>query len=318
MLSSTAQRLYDYTRSTAAGIASAETSLYSFLKNLYLETGDKQNLPRLVYNGDYPIRFAQAYDDYLDLIGRGFGIFRGPNETNEAFRQKIKLAIIKNPTVSGIENSIATVFSGLGFQVKVTVTPAIENFFDGVASNLDTPMRGRTGSRLFRLDISIFPGVRVEYPNFLYEVDKNTEFSIPASGVYKFYLNPFNQNPEDLGEVTVLIKNNQFPARAPSVVFSTFAPQNNTIIDLGFLTDVLSIDFNVTSASNPSQNLSSSENYIGYLTLNDSKFDFYRNPEYNTLILNFGVDFLREIFSEVSSFGIIIERIAVKNAGTGG
>jgi hypothetical protein len=311
-----AKRLYDYTRSFSAGISSAETSLYSFLKNLYLETGDKDSLPPLVYNGDYPIRFAQAYDDYLDLIGRGFGIFRGPNETDEAFRQKIKLVIIQNPTVTGIENAVKTVFSGLGFDTVVDVIPAAYSFFDAVNSTFDDPIRGKLGSRSFRIDIRIKPGLKVEYRNFLYKFKHNTTLTIDVPGRYGLYLNPFFENQDEVGEVFIFVKNTQFINRQRVLLYSTFAPEENTFVDLGFLSNVQELDFEVLNKSNTL--LSSSIDYFSYLTLNDSKFDFYRNPEYNTLILNFGVNFLREIFSEVSSFGIIIERIAVKNAGTGG
>jgi hypothetical protein len=311
------KRLYDYTRAFAAGVTSSENLLHSFLKNLYLEAQNKdQVFPPLVYNGDYPLRFAQAYDDYLDLIGRGFGIVRGPNETDEAFRQKIKLVIIQNPTITGIENAVKTLFSGLGFSVLVEVLPAVSNFFDGVNSTLETPIRGKLGSRSFRVDIRIRPNFRIEYPNFVYKIAHNNNFQIEDSARYLFYLNPFLLNQEDVGEVFLYLKNLQFTNIQRQLVYSAISPRANTIVDLGFLTSVQELNFEVLNKDGlPLDSLTS---YFGYLTVNESGFDFYRNPEYNTLLLNFGVRFLREIFSEVSSFGINIERITVKNAGTGG
>lgn len=311
------RRLYDYTRAFAAGVTSSQNSLHSFLKNLYLESQNKDQIfPPLVYNGDYPFRFAQAYDDYLDLIGRGFGIFRGPNETDEAFRQKIKLVIIQNPTISGIQTSVTTLFSGLGFDVDVQVIPAASNFFDGVSSDLDTPFRGKLGSRSFRIDIRIRPSFKVDYPNFVYKLNHNTNFEIESSARYVLQLNPFFLNQTNIGEVFVYIKNLQFTNIQRQLVYSATSPIPGTIVDLGFLSSIQEINLEVFDKNNSV--LDQNVNYSGYLTFNDSSFDFYRNPEYNTLILNFGVRFLREIFSEVSSFGINIERIAVKNAGTGG
>jgi hypothetical protein len=311
------RRLYDYTRALASGITSSENSLHSFLKNLYLEVQNKdQTFPPLVYNGDYPFRFAQAYDDYLDLIGRGFGVVRGVNETDEAFRQKIKLVIIQSPTVSGIENSVKTLFSGLGFDVNVTVVPAAYNFFDGVTTSLDQPIRGKLGSRSFRIDIRINPNFRLEYPNFVYKIRHNRRLRIEKSSRYKLYLNPFLKPQDDVGEVFIYIKNIQFVNIQEQLIYSSISPKENTIIDLGFLSSFQEINFEVFNKMG--NRLNSLVEYFGYLTVDDSGFDFYRNPEYNTLIINFGVKFLRDIFSNVSSFGINIERIAVKNAGTGG
>lgn len=321
MLSKTAQRLYDYTRSHSSGIAVAEINIHSFLKNLYLETSETQILPRLVYNGDFPVRKAQAYDDYLDRIGAGLGVFRGPNETDEAYRQKLKLSIIKSPSVTGLENSIATVFSGLGFDVSVKATPAVDNFFDGVSSTFETPVRGKAGARLYRIDITINPGLRVSYPNFLYEFNlieksENNSFVITEPGRYGMYLNAFSELIANLGVVEIYVANTQFPLRSDTLVYSAFNPAPGTFVDLGFLSNFQELYFRVFDDREVLFSLPNV--YNGYLTVNDSEFAFYRNPEYNTLTLNFGVDFLREIFGEVSSFGIIIERIAVKNAGTGG
>lgn len=330
----TAQRLFDYTRANSAGISVTEVNIHSILKNLYLETKDNQILPRLVYNGDLPFRKANAYDDFLDKIGSGFGIIRGPNETDESYRQKIKLSIIKSPTVEGLQKSISTVFSGLGFDVSVTAKPAVYNFFDGVNSTFETPVRGKAGSRLFRIDILVEPSVKVFYPNFLYgfntvEITENLPFpeneiggdgdfkrNTLIPGTYSLHLNPFDEEIENLGLVEVYIKNTQFTTRRDFLIYSAFNPPSRTVVDLGFLSEFQQVYFKIFDLGGNQISLPS--NYMGYFTVNDSKFDFYRNPEYNTLILNFGVNFLREIFNEVASFGIIIERIAVKNAGTGG
>lgn len=303
-----AQRLYDYTRALASGVSLAQNQLKSFLPNIYLENlkiyGDQAPL---IYEGDYPDRLPQAYDSYLDRIGEGFGVLRGPNEPDSAYRQKIKLVLIKSTTVSGIKSSIETVFSGLGFPARATVLPAHKDFFDGVSSNLRDPIRGRLGSRSYRVVIEIFPELNVSYNQIVDKVFENSPYTIKTPGLYTLVLDPSRRFPT-VSSVEIGIRNLQFQSN-PVTIYSTSLPTQGFNIPVGFLSNHQELTVSSTGVS---------ANYEVGLQLNNNTFDFYRNPEYNALVTSFGVNFLREIFIDVTSFGVRIERIVIRNAGSGG
>lgn len=308
MMDPEAQRLYDYTRALASGISIAQNKLKSFLPNVYLENlklyGDDAPL---VYEGDYPDRLAQSYDNYLDRIGAGFGVERGPNEPDSAYRQKIKLVIIKSTTVSGIKNSIETLFTGLGFPAVATVLPAHKNFFDGVSSSLNTPIRGRVGSRSYRVVIEIFPELNLSYNQVVDVVIEGTPYVIQKPGLYTLILDPNKLFP-GASSVSVGLRNLQFQS-SPVTVFSTSSPVQRQNVSLGFLSNHQELTLSATGISS---------NYEVGLQIDNNTFDFYRNPEYNALVTSFGVNFLREIFADVTSYGVRIERIVIRNAGSGG
>lgn len=298
------KRLYDYTRGLASGVTIAEANIKSILPNLYLENKELfGDLAPLVYEGDFPNRFPQAYDNALNLIGESFGVTRGPNETDDAYRQKLKLSIIQSPTTSGIINSVNTLFSGLGLNVETQVFDAHESFFDAVNTNFDNSFRGTVGARSFRIEIEISPSLRSSYPNYLDSFLSNSYYDIVYPGNYSIYFNPFGVDSIDLN---VTVNNTQFPFRE-EIVYTKNDVAPGEFFDLGFLSNFQQIKV-----------VSSDSSYESYLTLNQSSFDFYVNPDYNSLLTSFGVSFLREVFQNTLAFGIIIERIIVRQAGSGG
>lgn len=303
-----AQRLYDYTRALASGISIAENKLRSFLPNVYLENLKVYNDDSLlVYEGDYPNRYPQSYDSYLDRIGEGFGVIRGPNEPDSSYRQKIKLVVIKSTTLSGIKSSIETLFSGLGFPATATIIPAHKNFFDGVSSSLNTPIRGRLGSRSYRVIIEIFPNLSKSYNNIVKKVIEGTPYVIEKPGVYDIVLDPDKRFPA-VSSVEIGLRNIQFQS-TPITIFSSSLVTQRLSLPRRFLSNHQELTVSSTGIS---------ANYELGLQINDQSFDFYRNPEYNALVTSFGVTFLREIFSDVTAFSVRIERIVIRNAGSGG
>lgn len=307
MSTSPDQKLYDYTKALAYGLSSLEGNLKSFLPNLYLENRNLYGeFAPLVYEGDYPDRFAQAYDEYLDLIGASFGVFRGPNEKDNEYRQKIKLRIIQSNTTSGIARSVETVFAGLGLSVNVNVKNAFNSFFDAVGSNFNTEFRGELGSRYYRITIDIDPSFRDSVPNYVDSVISGFSYDIPKNGQYKITFDPDNLFDESQS-VGLSIIDSQFSSRTRTI-FSSETVESGFSLDLGFLSIFQSL-FIESSAG---------LSYISKLEFNNVSFDFYRNPAYNGILTAFGINFLRELFDDIAAFGISIERIIIRQAGSGG
>jgi hypothetical protein len=306
------KRLYDYTRALASGISLSDGTVRSFLPKLYLENKNiSAELAPLVYEGDVPDRYPQAYEDALDRIGRAFGIFRGPNETDDAFRQKIKLRIIQSPTLSGISNSIKTVFFGLNLDVNVQSVNAFTDSFTAVDNNFNTSLRGTLGARSYRIIIEITPAFKYAFPKFVDVIPSGGAFyRVKKSGYHTLILDRFGEFLENSGNIKIFVKNTQIPTIPPST-FSSESVTPGTEIELGFLTTFQEIGIlrNDEFFDN---------SYLSWLVFNNREFDFYKNPAYNGLLAAFGVNFLREIFQNTLSYGIIIERIIVRQSGSGG
>jgi hypothetical protein len=303
--------LYDYTRALASGIALADGNLRSVLPKIYLENkqivGDEAPL---IYEGDIPDRLPQAYDSALDRIGSSFNVFRGPDETDDAYRQKIKLSIIQNPTLAGISNSIKTVFSGLGLDVQVFSKNTRTDFFDAVSNNFADPLRGTLGARSYRIIIEISPAFKYSFPKYVDTVNSGDMFyRVKKPGIYTLTLDP-NKEFGNFNSVRVITRNSQRP-NFLTTVFSSESAESGTKINLGFLSQFQDIKIIVNNDVSVSV-------YESFLTFNNSEFDFYKNAAYNGLLSAFGVNFLREIFQGTLSFGVIIERINVRQAGSGG
>ena len=283
----------------------AEGNLKTLLPSIYLEnkkiSGD---LAPFVYEGDVPNRYPQAYENALNKIGESFGVVRGPNEEDEAYRQKIKLRVVQSPTKSGIKKSIETVFSGLGLNVTANVFDSSDSYFDAVQRGFDFPLRGLLSSRLYRVSINLTPGFKSYSNNFIKDISSGENYRIENSGYYSIYFDPKKQNEGSSVKLTkIYVQGLSFD----EVIIDSMSVSSGYYLDLGFLTQFQSIFME-----------SNSPFYKAYLEYNNKQFDFYKNPAYNGLITAFGVSFLTEVFSEVTSFGIIIERINIKQAGTGG
>lgn len=311
MSTSPDRKLYDYTRALASGISLAEGNLKSILPKIYLENKEiSGNSAFFVYEGDAPDRFPQAYETALDRIGSSFRVFRGANETDDAYRQKIKLAIIQNPTLAGISNSIKTVFSGLGLDVQVFSKNTRDDFFDSITDNFSAPLRGTTGARSYRIIIDISPAFKYSFPKYV-----DTFFSgqffyrIKKPGLYTLTLDP-KEKAGASNDVRVITRNTQRP-NFLIPIFSSEVTSPGTVLDLGFLSQFQEVKVLVNSND-------SDFSYESFLTFNKQEFDFYKSPAYNGLLSAFSVNFLIDVFKETLSYGVIIERINVRQAGTGG
>jgi hypothetical protein len=337
------RRLYDYTRALSSGVYISEASVKEFLPSLYLNNRNFLGArARFLYEGDFPFFFTQAYNNALTKLGESYGVQRTGGENDDAFRQKVILRLSQSPTVAGIKRSVEILFSGLGISTNVSVVSETDNFFDAVGSDFDTPIRGELSSRVFRVSIEINPGLKTfvnNYDDEIVSTKKSTtfiqsqafsNFTQPVSyeslklygsgpigdgfnyaryrvkkpGFYNIYFDPKLINFET--SLRVITRKVQFP-KIPTLKYENLNVKSQTFLPLGFLTEFQEILIET-----------SRENYECYLSLNQNRFDFYKNPAYNSLLASFGVSFLREIFSEILSFGVKIERITVNQSGTGG
>lgn len=301
--------LYDYTRALASGMALSDGFLKTVLPNLYLENKKVYSTTPLVYSGDYPDRYSQAYSEALTRIGTSFGVERGAGEADESYRQKIKLVIIQNPTLSGIENAVKTLFSGLGLTVNVNVFTGHTDFFDAVNSNFDTPFRGNFGARAFKVIIEIYPSIERRVPRFVDDIFANIPYRVKVPGNYKLTLDP-SRAFGPFQNVSITKTDTQNPEFETQTILSDSISRSGRTIDLGFLTNFHSVSITTRSSL---RNI-----YYGSLEFDDTSFDFYRNPSYNGLLSSFGVSLLRDIFSNILANGVEIERIVVRKAGSGG
>lgn len=240
MSTSPDRKLYDYTRALASGISLAEGNLKSILPKIYLENKEiVGSAAPLVYEGDAPDRFPQAYDSALDRIGSSFNVFRAPNETDDAYRQKIKLAIIQNPTLAGISNSIKTVFSGLGLDVEVYALNTRDDFFDGITGEFSSPLRGTVGARSYRIVIEISPAFKYSFPKYVdLVVSGDSFYRVKKPGLYSIALDP-NKKSGDFNKIDLIkrtrqaandvLPNVELPARGGNLV-NIYKENNKTYV----------------------------------------------------------------------------------------
>lgn len=303
--------LYDYTKSFSSGLAIAEGFSHTLLPNLYIENKERvdKNLTPLVFNGDYPDRYAQAYSEALDKIGDSFGVVRGPGEPDRAYRQKIKLVLVQSPTLSGLKNSVERLFLGFGLNVGVEVTPAFKNSFDAVSTSFDVPFRGELGARSYRIVIDLSPSLKEVIPRYVDKVVSGFPYRIKKPGNYRITFDPQGTFGSSR-EIVLSKKDIQNPVYSEEVLLNDRITRFGKVVDLGFLTN-----FDELILDAPTSVLYS---YEAFLQFNDSVFDFYRNPSYNGLLSAFGVTLLRDIFSNVLPQGVEIERISLAQAGSGG
>jgi len=177
-----------------------------------------------------------------------------------------------------------------------------------VDSTFDTEFRGETGSRFYRITIDIDPSFRTFVPNYVDSVTSGLEYRIPKNGLYKITFDP-EEVATNNQFVSLTIKNTQFPSRTRTI-FSSATVASGLSLDLGFLSTFQSL---LVLRENPVDT-----SYISKLEFNNNQFDFYRNPAYNGILTAFGINFLRELFDDISAFGVSIERIIIRQAGSGG
>lgn len=174
--------LYFFTKALAAGISLAKVAVRSILPNLYTINQPNANEFEdiaLIYAGNYPNLYPQAYGEYLDSLGYMFGVTRLPDEDDDAYRQRILFGLSKNSTPSGIENAIVFLLRTKDINARVNVINNFDNFFDAETSSLDYPLRDYRGSLLYSINIFI-------EPEFTAAIDKNEPI------YYTYFENVFN------------------------------------------------------------------------------------------------------------------------------
>lgn len=148
--------LFNFTRAMSAGITLVKTALHRVLPDLYLTNPHRsdEDTP-LIYDGDYPHRLPQAYDEKLDIIAYAFRLSRNIGEEDEEFRRRIVFSIGQNSTREGIKASIERLFEVYGIRVKVKIVNNLDNVFDGTSTSMSTPVRDSKGTLLFGVHIVI-------------------------------------------------------------------------------------------------------------------------------------------------------------------
>lgn len=104
---------------------------------------------------------AEAYKEDLDNIGFTFDEPRY-NQLDEPYRSRIETVPTRNPTKKGIETTLKFFidnFSGIDnlTNVDVVVEECYKDFCDGVSTSFDSALRGNAYSRLFRVNIVLYP-----------------------------------------------------------------------------------------------------------------------------------------------------------------
>lgn len=168
-------RLHEFTRAIASGVSLLRIAIRSVLPNLYtININPSTEETPLIYDGNYPYQYPQAYGEYLDLIGSMFGVSRNVNEEDDEYRRRIIFSIQENSTIAGIESSIQRVFQTYGIDADVEVRENYRGFFDGVSTTLDTPIRDYRGSLLYGLSILVTPRVQRLTEVTIYDFITNT------------------------------------------------------------------------------------------------------------------------------------------------
>lgn len=159
--------LYDFTRAFSSGVTLAKIAIRKVLANLYItnQRPSSEDTP-LIYGGDYPHLYPQAYGNYLDILANAFRIERNVGEEDEDFRRRILFSIGQNSTKEGIIRSLKRLFEFYGFPVEVSVENNINNVFDGTSTSFDAPIRDVKGTLLYGVHVTIsvpvFDGSRPE------------------------------------------------------------------------------------------------------------------------------------------------------------
>lgn len=135
----------------AAAVTRARVSIRRHLTNLDISgSTDIKKYPELMYSGDLPNKIPQAYDYHLDMLGQMFDVERRFNEDDESYRQRIIFKIKISTTKNGIKNTVKFIFETSPFFNKsddsnivydVVILENYKNFFDGVNTSFDQPMR---------------------------------------------------------------------------------------------------------------------------------------------------------------------------------
>ena len=155
------------TRVLAAEVTKSSIYIREILGNtflhgeLYNRKARKEDYDPIVYTGDLPRKMPQAYGEALDNIGSTFGVTRLPTEGDESLRQRIKFKVKSSTTKSGITDAIkfsltnSELFRYSDFDVEIR--ESFLDFFDGVNTPLNSPLRSPSTSLIGGITIYIRP-----------------------------------------------------------------------------------------------------------------------------------------------------------------
>lgn len=149
--------LYFLTQALSSGITLAKIFTRSVLPNLYLLNRRDDSNTALIYSGNYPYFYPQAYGEYLDKLGFAFNVQRLLGENDFDYRERIVFSLRENATKEGLETSIATLLGYCGFCGGVKVIENTNNFFNAETTSLDVPLRDYKGSMLYSINIVVEP-----------------------------------------------------------------------------------------------------------------------------------------------------------------
>lgn len=148
--------LLNLTRSLGSGVSLVWITAKKVLGNLYITNTEKSELP-LLYEGDFPVVYPQAYREYLDRLGFMFAVPRLPGERDDDYRIRILFVLRQNSTKNGIVEAIQMLFTSAMMEVDVEVKESFTEVFDGVSSTFEAPLRSYKNSFLYGVTIFITP-----------------------------------------------------------------------------------------------------------------------------------------------------------------
>lgn len=149
--------LYFFTQAVSAALTLARVTVRSILPNLYLVNKSDDRSDTLIYAGDYPVLYPQAYGEYLDRLGFMFNVARFTNELDDDYRERILFSISQNSTTTGLELVLQNLLKNRGYNVSIKIIENNDNFFDAETTTLDTPLRSEKNSMLYQVSIFIKP-----------------------------------------------------------------------------------------------------------------------------------------------------------------
>lgn len=200
-------RLKDLTKAISSGVAMLRVDIRNVLPSLYiLNKKESTEDTELVYDGDYPNIYPQAYGEYLDMLGGMFDIVRHNAETDEELRSRILFFLSENSTKAGIQRAVQQMFLARGFSVDVDVRENFNHFFDGTSSTFNTPMRSVKGTLLYGLTIVITANVETLNQVVKYDSSTGSKETIifPTGVTWRKRRNPYIRSLVDAFKVTSL------------------------------------------------------------------------------------------------------------------
>lgn len=150
--------LRDISRTISSILVVARIKVRRHLATLYIQGSESpEAYGELSYTAELPKVIPQSHEEYLDRLGYMFEVYRKYREDDESYRQRIIFAIKISATKFGVKNTLKFIFSNSfllpkyaisGFreypiEYKVEIRETHKDFFDGVTTALNSPMRGK-------------------------------------------------------------------------------------------------------------------------------------------------------------------------------